>query len=147
MFKKVVWATDGSKAADKALEVAADLARESGGELIALHCVELTMPGKAGGRLPVYANEDEVVTKIEGQLSGLKPDGLQTKVRVARAGIGEAAQIVADATVEEGGEVIVIGTRGRGPLTGLLLGSVTQRLLHLAPCPVLVVPTRAEETD
>jgi nucleotide-binding universal stress UspA family protein len=36
--------------------------------------------------------------------------------------------------------VIVVGTRGRTPLAGLVLGGVTQRLLHIAPCPVLAVP-------
>jgi nucleotide-binding universal stress UspA family protein len=63
-------------------------------------------------------------------------------MRMARAGVGEAAHVVAEAAREEGADVIVVGTRGRGPLAGLLLGSVTQRLLHLAPCPVLAVPTR-----
>ena len=36
--------------------------------------------------------------------------------------------------------MIVVGTRGRTALSGLLLGGVTQRLLHIAPCPVLAVP-------
>ncbi len=36
--------------------------------------------------------------------------------------------------------MIVVGTRGRSPLAGLLAGSVAQRLLHVAPCPVLAVP-------
>ncbi|MHB1568260.1 MAG: universal stress protein [Solirubrobacteraceae bacterium] len=145
MFKKVVWATDGSKDADQALEEARRLATESSGELVAVHCVELTMPGKGGGRLPVYANEEELQTKIEGQLAELKSAGVPTKIRIARAGVGEAAHVIADVAREEGGDVIVVGTRGRGPLTGLLLGSVTQRLLHLAPCPVLAIPTRGSE--
>jgi nucleotide-binding universal stress UspA family protein len=39
-----------------------------------------------------------------------------------------------------GADVVVVGTRGHTAIGGLLLGSVTQRLLHVAPCPVLAVP-------
>jgi len=60
MFKKVVWATDGSAAADEALEVATRMATEAGGEVVAVHCVEMTLPGKASGRYPVFADEDEL---------------------------------------------------------------------------------------
>jgi nucleotide-binding universal stress UspA family protein len=142
MFKNVIRATDGSAAADEALVVATQMAGEAGGKILAVHVVELTMPGKAGGRLPVYANEDELQSKIERQLSELVNGGVAARMRMARAGVGEAAHVVAEAAREEGADVIVVGTRGRGPVAGLLLGSVTQRLLHLAPCPVLAVPTR-----
>jgi nucleotide-binding universal stress UspA family protein len=45
---------------------------------------------------------------------------------------------------EAGADLILAGTRGRSPVAGLLLGSATERLLHLARQPVLVVPTRIE---
>jgi nucleotide-binding universal stress UspA family protein len=50
------------------------------------------------------------------------------------------AKVIADAAKQLEADVIVVGTRGHGPITGLIVGSVTHRLLHLAPCPVLVVP-------
>lgn len=145
MFKKVVWATDGSEAADRALRVAKQIAVEGGGEVLAVHCVELTLPGKGGGRFSVYANEDELEEKIQRQLEELSANGVRTRIIMTRASVGEAAHVIADAARDEGGEVIVVGTRGHGPLAGALLGSVTQRLLHFAPCPVLAVPSRNGE--
>jgi nucleotide-binding universal stress UspA family protein len=147
MFEKVVWATDGSQAADQALAVARQLAADRNGELIAVHVVELTYPGKGGGRFPVYANEEELEEKINRQLTELSADGVAGRMVMARGGVGEAAKLIAEAARKEGGELIVLGTRGRGPLTGLMLGSVTQRLLHIAPCPVLAVPTHPSDRE
>ena len=140
MFSKVMWATDGSEAADQAMPLAQRLAAEGGGELIVLHCNEFTLPGKGGGRLPRYANEDELKAKIEGQVRELSGDGVRVTVQIGTTAVGGAAHVIADAARAEHADVIVVGTRGHTPLGGLLLGSVTQRLLHIAPCPVLAIP-------
>jgi nucleotide-binding universal stress UspA family protein len=141
MFKKVVWATDGSDAADQALPVARTLAADGGGELLVVHCVELTVPGKAAGIYPIHADEGDLKAKIERQVAELAAGGVPARLQTTGATVGRAAQAIADATREQQGEVIVVGTRGHTALGGLLLGSVTQRLLHLGGCPVLAVPT------
>jgi nucleotide-binding universal stress UspA family protein len=142
MFKKIVWATDGSGSADKALAVAKMLATESGGELVAVHCEELTLPGKGGGSLPVAANEDDLKAKIERQVSDLSADGITATLETTRAKVGGAAHAIANAASVHESDAIVVGTRGHTPIAGLLVGSVTQRLLHIAPCPLIAVPTR-----
>jgi nucleotide-binding universal stress UspA family protein len=54
---------------------------------------------------------------------------------------GGAAHAIAEIAKKQGADLIVAGTRGYGPIAGLLLGSVTHRLLHIAHCPILVVPS------
>lgn len=139
MYKKVVWATDGSGSADLALDHAKSLASEAGGQLLIVHCEEY-MPGRAAS-FPVDASPDEVKAKIERQAGALRTEGVEATVRVIEASAGGTAHAIAELAADEDADVIVVGTRGHTALAGLLLGSVTQRLLHLAPCPVLAVPT------
>lgn len=139
MYKKVLWATDGSEAADRALSHAKALAAEGGGPMTVVYCEEFTLPGKGGGSLPIHANEDEVQAKIERQVAELSSGGGAT-LHTTRSKVGGAAHAIAEIAGQEHSDVIVVGTRGRTAIAGLLLGSVTQRLLHIAPCPILAVP-------
>jgi nucleotide-binding universal stress UspA family protein len=138
MFKTIVWATDGSDAADAALPYVEGLAAGEGHKLVVVHSKEL-MHGRAGG-YPMYADEDEVLAKIHRQADELRSHGLDVTLRIETVGAPGAAKTIAEVARSVGGDVVVVGTRGHTAIGGLLLGSVTQRLLHLAPCPVLAVP-------
>ncbi len=140
MFKKIICATDGSESAEQALALATSLATESGGSVVLVHAIEhLTGPGARGG--PTAApDEDERILKLKQQVADLGSKGVTASERIVEAGVNHTAHVIADVAVEEHGDVIVIGTRGHTALAGLLLGSVAQRLLHIAACPVLVVP-------
>jgi nucleotide-binding universal stress UspA family protein len=140
MFTNIIWATDGSVAADRALDTAKELALAGNGSLTVLHCKELLV-GRAGG-YPVYADETELQEKIRKQADELREAGLAVVLRVETATVHSPAHAIAEAARELDADVIVVGTRGHTPLAGLLLGSVTQRLLHIAPCPVLAVPAK-----
>ena len=83
--------------------------------------------------------------KIKRQVAELADGGVKAAVQMVTARAGGAAHAIADVARHEGADVIVVGTRGHTVLSGLLLGSVTQRLLHIAPCPVLAV--RAAERE
>jgi nucleotide-binding universal stress UspA family protein len=112
-----------------------------------VHCEEFTLPGEGGGRYRRAANEDELLAKIRGQLAELSNNGLRATLQTVRADVGGAAQAIADAAKEHQSDAIVVGTRGRTPVVGLLVGSVTNRLLHLAPCPVVAVPAKKHRAD
>ena len=106
-----MWATDGTENADRALPYAKALAREEGATLVAAHVVERYTSHKA---------------------SGLAVD--------AATWWPQPAHEIVDITREAGVDLIAVGCRGHAAITGLMIGSVTQRLLHVSPCPVLVVP-------
>jgi nucleotide-binding universal stress UspA family protein len=140
MFKKIVWATDGSESTDRALELAKALAVQDSATLLAVHSVEYLAGPRSTGAFPENADEDERVIKINKQVEELVAEGVSASAKIVQGGVAGAAHTVAVVAREEGADLIVVGTRGQTPLKGLLLGSVTQRLLHISPCPVLAVP-------
>ena len=73
-------------------------------------------------------------------LGDLSQQGLNAILKVVDFVGPQPAQGIADIAAEVDADVIVVGTRGHSAIGGLLVGSVTQHLLHVAPCPVLAVP-------
>lgn len=140
MFNKIIWATDGSEHADRALELAKSLVSGDGGELVALHSVEVLAGPGSRGAFPEDPADDELQAKISKQVSDLVQQGVRAELKVVQGGVTGAAHTIARVAEQEGADLIVVGTRGHTALAGLLLGGVTQRLLHITPCPVLVVP-------
>ena len=140
MFNKIIWATDASPNADHALGFARTLATQNGGTIVALYSVEVIAGPGSRGAFPADPDTEERQAKIKQQVVELTDQGAKAEARVVQGGVKNAAHAIADVAEEEGADLIVIGTRGQTRVAGLLLGSVTQRLLHIAPCPVLVVP-------
>jgi nucleotide-binding universal stress UspA family protein len=138
MFKTIIWATDGSEAADDALPFAKALADVDGAELIVLHANEVFV-GRAAG-YPVLADETELEEKIRQQVDELRAEGFEVTFKLLTGVYADPAHTIADAARELEADTLVVGTRGLSTIKGLLVGSVTHRLLHIAPCPVLAVP-------
>jgi nucleotide-binding universal stress UspA family protein len=141
MYSKIMWATDGSKAADAALPQVRELASANGTAVVVLHCEEKLVGSRAYG-LDVYVDEGDVQDKIKMQAADLESDGFDVKTEFVGGRSGIAAHAIAEAAKKDGADLIVVGTRGHTAIGGLLVGSVTQRLLQVAPCPVLAVPVR-----
>jgi nucleotide-binding universal stress UspA family protein len=141
MFKTIIWATDGSEAADRALPTALELTAEANGRLFVVHANEL-LGGRAGSA-PVLVDEDDLQRELEAKVNDLVESGVNASFHVVSGFNAGPADLIVDVAKESDADVIVVGTRGHGRVAGMLLGSVTQRLLHVAPCPVLAVPAKA----
>jgi len=141
VFKTIVLGLDGSEESRQAAEVASDLVGR-GCEIVAVHVREL-LAGRAGGQT-LYADEESIEADVRLLVDQLARD-LNIRLKVVTSVTGGPAHILADIAGAVRADAIVVGTRGYTPMAGLLVGSVTQRLLHIAPCPVLAVPASTVE--
>jgi nucleotide-binding universal stress UspA family protein len=137
MFDTIVWATDGSELADRALPYVQELARANGSRIVAVHANEL-LRGRFGGA-PLLADEPDIREKIEQQVADLKAEGFEAELNVA-SGTEDVAALVARAAMNVDADLIVVGTHGHGGFKSAVLGSVARGLLHTATCPVLAIP-------
>jgi nucleotide-binding universal stress UspA family protein len=139
MFKNILVATDGSEQAARALEVARKMATEDGGKLTVVHVVQRIPGGKVGG-LTVHVDEDEIQRRIQASVKELTEAGLDVSLKIVDDLRYQPGEDIAEVAREAGADLIVVGTRGYSAVRGLLLGSVTQRLLHVSDVPVLAIP-------
>jgi universal stress protein A len=145
----VVVATDFSKTSEAALAYGRELARTFGAKLRVLHVAENIMTR--------YAFEGAVPLPLDVQVEYEKAttDRLEALVReddrreLGATGVLRTSNNTADAIVEYAKEtsadIIVVGTHGRKALAHLFLGSVAERVVRLAPCPVLTVRSTERE--
>lgn len=136
MFQKIFLAVDGSESSGRATQLAADLAKGSGGEVIVFHAREREYAARAGiVDVETPAETRELVDEI---VRTLKDTGVSARGDVRSALIGTVARAIIDVAAAEDADVIVMGTRGLSDWSGLFLGSVTHRVIHAADVPVLV---------
>jgi nucleotide-binding universal stress UspA family protein len=134
MFERIVLATDGSAYSAQAIPVAAEIARKFGSEVIVVHIVE-DWSGWPGMDIEP---PDMASGIVDGTVRQLKDVGVSARPEIRRAGPGHAAQEILNVAEAEGAGLIAMGSRGLGDWSGLLLGSVTHKVLHLCRLPVLV---------
>ena len=136
MFRSILVAVDNSAGAKKALEVAADMARQSGGKLTLVHAV--SKPGNIIFEDPaVEAHEEALLRDAERLVSEASKLVSDLNPEVKMIDVPVAANIVKVAE-EVGADVIVLGARRHGFFQDLL-GSVSARVLHHTNCSVLIV--------
>lgn len=142
-MRHIMVATDGSSGADRAVDVAAELAKGVAGDLLIATVADSQLAEDARGLARVEGNIGDVLEALTAKtLKGAEARARRIGVsRIElRTGAGDVAQSLIDIAAGSSVEMIVLGRRGRGQLAGLLLGSVSQKLVSLAPCAVVVVP-------
>jgi nucleotide-binding universal stress UspA family protein len=136
VFRKIVLAVDGSEPSNRAVSVAGDLAGELGSEVVVVHVHEAEMLHQ--GSVEFGASEYGAQL-VDATVRELKDSGVNSRGEVLTAIYGRAARVILELTDHEGADAVVMGSRGLSDLAGLVLGSVTHKVLHLAHCPVIVV--------
>ena len=149
MFETVVWATDGSKAAERALATAESIAQTYDARLIVTHVP--VVPVVVGGH-PLVVNAAQEATdatqaNLQRKVEDIKGHGVTTEFASLEMTTHGTAHTIAGFAREAGADLIVVGTSGASRLVRVLVGSVTRRLLELAPCPVLAVPPQDEDIE
>ena len=135
MFEKVLLAVDGSEHSRKAVPVAIDIARKSNGEVLIYHVRQHERVRGTFWEDEEKEEADEVVERVRSEVASA---GVKARTLVERVLIGHVAQAIVDAATDNSTDLIVMGSRGLSDLRGLMVGSVTHKVLHLADRPVLV---------
>lgn len=141
-FRSIMVPHDFSAPADGALELALELARSAGARIRLVHVFplpmenvspyEIAMPERLVGEVRAAASE-----RLERLLARVRAAGLEGDAEVDS---GPVAETLVERARADGVDLIVMGTRGLSGIGHLLLGSVAERVLRTAPCPVLTVP-------
>jgi nucleotide-binding universal stress UspA family protein len=138
MYDKILVAVDHSEPSDRALLAARDLALLSKGEVWVLHLREREIATKTGVVL-TDETADEASAAVEAAVDKLTAAGVKAHGDVGHTIFGYAARSIVDDAIDRDVDVIVMGSRGRGDLTGLVLGSTAHKVIHLTDRPVLIV--------
>ena len=135
-FGRILLATEGSTASDAATNKAIDFAKSYGAELEAVAVVDVTDEFHAYAPAAV----EKFVLKFREVLEGLKARAESVGVKVKTfIKEGEAYEVIRDLAADEKTDLIVLGTHGRKGLSKVFMGSVTEKVIGLASCPILVV--------
>lgn len=142
-IKKILYATDYSKASARAFDEAVKLAKQNRAELLVVHVVEPTpyVAGEEFGSAEVYAKlEDMAKRDAQSSMSKLMQRLKQLKVKAQSFLLkGSAREQIVKAAKSKKVDLIVIGTHGRTGLSKLFMGSVAGSVVSTAACPVMTV--------
>jgi nucleotide-binding universal stress UspA family protein len=137
MYDRLLMAVDHSDVTERVINAARKLASLSKGEVWVLHVQEKEVMPRGG--FTAIESAAEAQTAVEHAAQELDEAGIKTHYEVRTAISGEAAREIVAAARAHDADVVVMGSRGRSGMLGLVLGSTAHQVIHLSDRPVLVV--------
>ena len=150
-IKRMLVPTDFSPASDIAFTYAVDMAAREGSTLHLLHVLDeasfaTAYPDGFYVELPGIRAQltDEANARLQDLVARCAAENVEATTELA---VGRAARIIVQTATTRGTDLIVIGTHGRSGFAHLMLGSVTERVVRMAPCAVLTVRDTSRIAD
>ncbi len=137
MFKTVLFPVDKSREAREAADTVANIVKTYNSRLVLLSVVEKTASGEEPPATGVMGSEEAVAKLLQGAQALFAQQGIESEV-IERAGMPSFT--ICDVADEVNANLIVMGCRGLGLTEEGVAESVTNRVINLSPCPVLIVP-------
>ena len=148
MFTRILLAIDGSDYSKQALPVAIEVAKKFEGSVFVLHVSEHDR-----GRAAVFSLESppDAAKLVYDALAALHNAGVTADGQVHELAAGHVAKDIVETARTKQSDLIVMGSRGLSDVQGLLLGSVTHKVMQLSHVPVLVtrgpIPVKAKAAE
>jgi nucleotide-binding universal stress UspA family protein len=137
VFSNILVAVDGSESANKAFERAIYLAQKCKSTIDLVHVVQCEVGGDSANTFDVL---EELKDKAKKMLEEYKNQAAKTGVPIQITVMqGDPAKVIIEIAKAKSYDLIIMGTRGRSAFKELLIGSVSQKVMHHASCPVMVV--------
>ncbi len=140
MYKKILVPTDGSDVANNAAEHAINLAKALNSKIFAVYIIDIS--AFMGIPTEAFWQSIRMILEEEGKKAISFVENLAKEKNVEFEGIikeGSPGEEIVKIAKEKGVDLIVMGTSGRTGLDRFLLGSVAEKVIRTAPCPVMVV--------
>jgi len=137
-FKKFLVPVDGSTSSMRAAEYSVELARRIGGEILLLHSHRpfSTLRGEPYLQMAINKVIKNSNQLLEPYRELLNNNGIKFEELILQ---GSPGSVISETAGIEKCDMIIMGSKGRSRLEGLIVGSVAHRVLHSASCPVLVI--------
>jgi len=137
MFSSLLVAVDGSESAKKAFEKSIYLAQKCSSKIDLVHVVQCELGGDSANTFEIIDELKNNATKmLEEYKNQAAKNNISIQIMVTQ---GDPAKVIIELAKAKSYDLIIMGTRGRTAFQELLIGSVSQKVMHHASCPVMVV--------